>query len=198
MDVAALILAGGQSTRMGGGDKPLLELDGRPIIAHVIERLAPQATYMAINANGDGSRYAPFGLPVISDHLPDFPGPLAGVQAGLTWAAKRGANALLTIAADTPFFPQDLTARMVAAADANIVVASSAGRMHPTFALWPLGAAEQLDAYLATGERRVLGFIEQGPHCAVDFPVEPIDPFFNINRPEDLAEARRLVETVMP
>ena len=113
-----MILAGGRATRMGGGDKGLLPLGGRPILAHVIERLAPQVERLALNANGDPARFAAFGLPVLADSVPGHAGPLAGVLAGLDWAAAEGAEAIVTAAADTPFFPRDLVARAAAAAAA--------------------------------------------------------------------------------
>ncbi|HHX88424.1 MAG TPA: molybdenum cofactor guanylyltransferase, partial [Paracoccus sp.] len=114
--VLGVILAGGRATRMGGGDKGLRQVAGRRLLDHVIDRLGPQVAGLAINANGDPARLAGFGLPVLPDSLPDHPGPLAGVLAGMDWAAGQGARAIVTAAADTPFFPPDLVARLQAAA----------------------------------------------------------------------------------
>ena len=113
-----VILAGGLASRMGGGDKSLRPLAGRRVIDHVLERLRPQVTHMALNANGDPARFAAFDLPVIADSMAEFPGPLAGILAGMDWAAAEGAEHILTVAADTPFFPADLHPRLVAARDA--------------------------------------------------------------------------------
>lgn len=201
MRLPAIILAGGLSSRMGGGDKPLRELDGRPILSHVVERLSRQCEPIAINANGDPERFAGFGVPVIADLSDDFPGPLGGVQAGMRWAADSGFASILTVAGDTPFFPDDLAQRLTSSAGIDVIaVASSAARQHPTFALWPTFLAGRLAAYLDEGGRRVTGFIEQHPHVFVDFPEAQlpggaVDPFFNINTPDDLAQAQRLVKT---
>lgn len=193
-----VILAGGRATRMGGVDKPLLDLAGRPLIAHVIARLGPQCEGLAISANGDPARFAVFGLPVLPDETPDFPGPLAGVLAGLDWAAGQGARAIVTAAADTPFLPPDLCARLVAAAGPSGLALAAApdakGRLrrHPACALWPVALREDLRAALAAGERRVGAWADsQGAGVAV-FEGTDGDPFFNVNRPEDLAVAERL------
>jgi molybdopterin-guanine dinucleotide biosynthesis protein A len=199
--VAAVILAGGLSSRLGGGDKPLLELAGEPILAHAIRRLKAQADIVAINANGDAGRFATYGLPVIADIKPGNPGPLGGVQAGMHWATAAGASQLLTVAGDTPFFPADLLQGLVdASKDEQIAVATSSGQPHPTFALWPTSLADDLDAFLASGGRKVTAMIERHPHISVEFaaarlPGGAVDPFFNINTPDDLAQARRLMET---
>ncbi|MFP4240198.1 MAG: molybdenum cofactor guanylyltransferase MobA [Rhodosalinus sp.] len=193
-----VILAGGRATRMGGADKPLLDLAGRPLIAHVIARLGPQCAGLAISANGDPARFAAFGLPVLPDETPGFPGPLAGVLAGLDWAAAQGAAAIVTSAADTPFLPRDLCSRLVAAAGPSGLAVAAAEdaegglRRHPTCALWPVALREALRAALAAGERRVGLWAEaQGAGVAV-FDGTEGDPFFNVNRPEDLDRAARL------
>ncbi|WP_369808723.1 molybdenum cofactor guanylyltransferase MobA [Pararhodobacter sp. CCB-MM2] len=183
--VAGLILAGGRATRMGGGDKPLLPLRGRPLIAQVIERIAPQVGPLAISANGDPARYSSFGLPVLADALPDFPGPLAGVLAGMDWAAGLGVERLLCVAGDTPFLPVDLVARLGAH---PFAMAESLGRRHPTVALWPVSLRDELRAALEGGEHRVGKFAMDHGSVSVAFDA-PEDPFFNINTPEDLAEA---------
>lgn len=198
MKIAAVILAGGRSSRMGGGDKGLLDLAGKAVIAHVIERLTPQCADIAINANGAQDRFSQFGLPVIADLLEGFAGPLAGVQAGLRWAVGQKATHLVTVAADTPFFPANLVERIGLAPGNAIAVAASKGRWHPTFALWPVATLSTLSEYLEADGRRVVSFIEQQPHRTVGFaptrlPGGEADPFFNINTPDDLAEALRLV-----
>lgn len=192
----AVILAGGSSRRMGGGDKALLPLGERTVLDHVIERLRPQVVGLAINANGDASRFDRFGLPVVADSLQGRPGPLAGVLAGLEWMVQRfpAAQRLLTVAADMPFLPEDLVHRLAAAETAGLVCAASAGRLHPVVALWPSGLQAALrHALLDQGIRKVTDFIAGQPCIVVDFPVGEVDPFFNINRPEDLASARHLM-----
>jgi molybdopterin-guanine dinucleotide biosynthesis protein A len=184
---------------MGGGDKGLRELGGRPLMAHAIGRLSAQASPVAINANGDLSRFAAFGLPVIPDLTDDRPGPLAGVLAGMRWAEKAapGARFIVTAACDTPFFPEHMTARFLDAAgsiDPAIALASSAGRTHPVFALWPVALAEDLHDALALGARKAGDWIGRHQHFIVEFPAvslggAPADPFFNVNTPEDLAQA---------
>jgi molybdopterin-guanine dinucleotide biosynthesis protein A len=192
-----LILAGGLARRMGGGDKALKPLAGRPILAHVVDRLRGQCDGLLLNANGDPARLAAFGLPVIADTVPDFAGPLAGVLAGLDWIAAHRPQTgwLLSVAADTPFIPGDLATRLHhvrVAAGTPLACAASAGRQHHAIGLWPVALREDLRAALAAGERR-LGRWTQGHGVAVsEWPAEPIDPFFNVNTPEDLAEAERL------
>ncbi len=196
-----VILAGGQATRMGGGDKGLLDLGGRTLLHQVIERLAPQVAGLALNANGDPARFAAFGLPVIADSVAGFPGPLAGVLAGLDWAAAQGAGAIVTAAADTPFFPRDLaTGLQDAAARAGVPIALAAtpdparGRVrHPTFGLWPVALREDLRAALAGGLRKVVLWTNRHGCADALFGTEPVDPFFNVNTPEDLAHARALM-----
>jgi len=183
--VAGVILAGGLATRMGGGDKPLLRLHGRPLLAQVIDRLAPQVTALALNANGDPARFAGFGLPVLADPVPGHPGPLAGVLAGMDWAAGEGFARVLSVAGDTPFLPADLVARLAAV---PFGVAASLGRQHPVVALWPVTLRGALREALARGQHKVGRFAADHGAEAVDFPAPP-DPFLNINTPEDLARA---------
>ncbi|MEM1314633.1 MAG: molybdenum cofactor guanylyltransferase MobA [Pseudomonadota bacterium] len=204
MTPPCVILAGGAASRMGGGDKGLLEVGGRPLLAHVLERLEGQAGPIALNANGDPARFEAWGLPVLPDRLPEGvearPGPLAGILAGLDWAAGLGAPALLTVAWDTPFFPRDLAPRL-AAADAPVAMAATPdpGRpphrvaRHPTFALWRAALAEPVRAALVAGERRVVRPAETAGCALVEFSVAPFDPFFNVNTPEDLAQAEALL-----
>lgn len=183
-EIAGIVLAGGQSRRMGGGDKGLLDLGGRPVIAHVIERLG---CARAISANGDPARFARFGLPVLPDSVPDWPGPLAGVLAGMDWAAGQGIARILTAAADTPFFPRYLAARL-AAAKAPVVMATGGGD-HPAFAMWDVALRDDLRAALHSGTRRMRDWMDARGALRVEIPGE--DPFFNINTPADLDAARR-------
>lgn len=197
-DPPGVILAGGQARRMGGGDKGLLPLGGRRVIDHVIERLRPQCGALAINANGDPARFAALGLPVLPDPVPNQPGPLAGILAAMDWAAALGAESVVTVAADTPFLPRDLVARLAAAATAGGCVAESpdsAGRMraHPTVGLWPVRSREALTAAIAAGERRVGVWADTSGAGRARFAAAFGDPFFNINTPEDLVVAERLV-----
>jgi molybdenum cofactor guanylyltransferase len=190
--VAGVILAGGQSRRMGGGDKCLADLGGRSLLARVIARLEAQTGLIAINANGDPVRFARFGLPILADSVAGQPGPLAGILAGLDWAAGQGIGRIVTVAADTPFFPADLAGQLLDLADAApIVLAETGGRVHPVFGLWPVGLREGLRADLAAGARRVGAWAEARGCVHARFPAPGgLDPFFNINTPEDLAAAR--------
>lgn len=196
--IAGVILAGGRATRMGGGDKGLRRVRGLRLMDHVLERLSPQVGAMAINANGDPARLAEFGLPVLADSLPDHPGPLAGVLAGLDWAAGIGADGIVTVAADTPFFPRDLAARLVAAAGpSGLCLAASpdeTGRMqrHPTFGLWPVALRDDLRAALTGGLRKIVLWTDGHAAGTAAFASDPFDPFFNVNTPEDLALAETL------
>lgn len=194
-----VILAGGRATRMGGGDKGLRAVGGRRLIDHVIDRLAPQCNGVAINANGDPARLAEFGLPVLPDSLPDHPGPLAGVLAGLDWAAGRGGTSIVTAAADTPFFPTDLVARLMAAAGPlGLCLAASpdeTGRVqrHPTFGLWPVALRDDLRAALTGGLRKIVIWTDGHGAGQAVFDSAPFDPFFNVNTPEDIATAEALM-----
>ncbi|WBU58328.1 molybdenum cofactor guanylyltransferase MobA [Paracoccus sediminicola] len=192
----AVILAGGRARRMGGGDKLLLEMGGAPILDHILARLRPQAGPIAISANGDPARFARFGLPVLPDPLPDFPGPLAGILAAMIWAEGLGADAVVSVAGDTPFLPEGLVAGLNdSAADSGIALAADhdaggALRLHPTFGLWPVALRGALKAALADGVRRIRQFaVPQGFGTAL-FEAAPEASFFNINTPEDLAAAR--------
>jgi molybdopterin-guanine dinucleotide biosynthesis protein A len=197
-EVVGVILAGGLARRMGGGDKGLVRVGGEPILRHVIERLAPQVDGLLLNANGDPARFAGFGLPVSADPVQGYPGPLAGVLAGLEWAARdhRQARFVVTAAGDTPFLPRDLVGRLLAAVTAegaDLAVAASGGRSHPVFALWPVRLAEPLRGAIVEEEvRKVDRFTARYRVATAGFDDQPVDPFFNINTPEDLAEAERL------
>lgn len=198
-----VILAGGRATRMGGGDKGLLRLDGGPrLIDLVIDRLAPQCDALALNANGDPARFADLGLPVLPDSVSGFAGPLAGVLAGLDWAAEQGAGAIVTAAADTPFLPRDLVARLQAAAGpSGLALAASrdaGGRLwrQPTFGLWPVALRDDLRAALEDGLRKIVAWTDRHHAGTAEFESTPFDPFFNVNTPEDLAEAGRLARMI--
>ena len=194
-----VILAGGQATRMGGGDKSLRRIGGRAILDHVIERLAAQCAPLALNANGDPARFADLGLPVLADSVAGHPGPLAGVLAGLDWAAGQGQSHIVTVAADTPFFPRDLVARLrVAGGTQGFALAATpdeTGRMmrHPTFGLWPVALRDDLRAALAEGLRKIVLWTDRHGAGTAAFGTDPVDPFFNINTPEDVTEAERLL-----
>ena len=194
MTIAGIILAGGRSSRMGGGDKTLLPLGSGTVLDEVIRRLNPQVGSVAINANGDPGRFASLNLQILPDAFGSFDGPLAGILTGLIWAETTGATALITVAGDTPFLPTDLVTRLQAASSpSTIAVATSSDRVHPTFALWPVALRQDLETFLHTQpSRRVNHFISDHPHVRVAFDTAPFDPFFNINTPEDLVEAQRL------
>ena len=200
--VFGLLLAGGQARRMGGGDKCLVELGGRTLLAHAIERLAPQVDGLALNANGDPARFADYGLPVLADVVPGFAGPLAGVLTGMAFMRQNDAAAgwLATAATDTPFFPRDWVEHLLAAADAaraEIAFARSGGRTHPVFGLWRVALHDALaQALIEEDERKIDRFAARHCWIEVDFLDQPFDPFFNINRPADLAEAERLSDLV--
>lgn len=194
-----VILAGGQATRMGGGDKGRLRVGGSSIFDHVINRLEPQVASLAINANGDASRFADLGLTVLPDSIEGNAGPLAGVLAGLDWAAAQNASHIVTAAADTPFFPCDLVPKLLAAAedqDKPIALARTANGRQPTFGLWPVALREDLRQVLRGGLRKVVLWTDMHGTAFADFPTGRFDPFFNVNTPEDLAEAERLLEGV--
>lgn len=197
--IPGVILAGGQARRMGGGDKPLQLLGGRPLLAHVIDRLAPQVAGLAISANGNPARFATFGLPVIADTLPDHPGPLAGILAGMDWARwlDPSIRDIVTVPGDAPFLPRDLVARLTAARDtagAQIACAVSAGRVHPVAGLWPLSLQDDLRRALTDeGLRKMTDFTARHRLALVDFATDPVDPFLNVNTPDDLAAAGRLL-----
>lgn len=198
MKVAGVLLAGGRSQRMGGGDKCLRSLGGRPILAHVIERARPQVASLVLNANGDPQRFASFGLPVVPDGIAGFAGPLAGVLAGLDWTAEHMPDAthVASFATDAPFLPRDLVAALrdgMRQGIYDLACAASDGRAHPVFGLWPLTLRGDLRQALEGGVRKVDQWTGRYRLIEVEFPAAPVDPFFNANRPEDLEEAERLV-----
>ncbi len=196
--IPGVLLAGGRAQRMGGGDKPLRMVDGRTILERVIARLAPQCSRLILNANGDPARFAGNGLPVVPDGVAGFPGPLAGILAGLDWVAAHMPEArwMLSAAGDCPFLPRDLVARLAtarAAEQAKLALAASGGQIHPVIGLWPVGLREDLrHALVAEDIRKVTRFTARYKVATVSWPTVPLDPFFNANTAVDLAEAERL------
>jgi len=200
-----VILAGGKSTRMGVEDKALMPLGGKPMIAHVIARLAPQVERMVISANGDLARFAPFGLPIVTDVFEGFVGPLAGLHAGMRWSEENlpDAKFIVSVACDTPFFPLDLVVRLAEGCgrDENTVaLAASTNGTHPIFGLWPVKLADPLERILKNGKAgKMLDFADRFmrfnvPFEDVELPDgETVDPFFNVNTPEHAAEAEKIV-----
>jgi molybdenum cofactor guanylyltransferase len=197
--VVGVLLAGGLARRMGGGDKCLRRLGEGTILEHVIERARPHVAALMLNANGDPARFAGFNLPVMADVIAGFAGPLAGVLTGMEWARKHRTDCpwILTIATDTPFFPTDLVGRMLSAVEregADLACAASGGRAHPVFGLWPVRLADDLRSAMVDERiRKVDVWTARHRLVEVTFPVDTVDPFFNTNRPEDLAEAERLL-----
>ncbi len=196
-----VILAGGQSRRFGGGDKFLFDVAGETLIARVVAAIAPQVGALVISANGDPERLSAFGLPVLPDRELERHGPLAGFATALAWTAEnRPQSSMITVPADTPFLPGDLVVRLdavTAASSAGTAIAMSGGRAHPVIGLWPLSAAAYIDAALAGGDRKLRHVARSLDVATADFPMRNVagrlvDPFFNINTPSELDEARRL------
>ena len=196
--VPAVLLAGGLARRMGGGDKPMRRIGGRTILERVIARLKPQCGELILNANGDPARFAEFGLPVIADTVEDFPGPLAGILAALDWTAAHRPDVrfILSAAADCPFLPRDLVARLtraLAEQDAQLAVASSGGQSHPVIGLWSVALREELRHALVVEDiRKIDRWTSRYNLATVSWPTTPLDPFFNANTMDDIAEADRL------
>lgn len=192
----AVIIAGGTARRMGGGHKALLPLGQARVIDHLLMRLRPQVGAVAINANDGAAPWAALDLPILPDPVPDRPGPLAGLLAAMLWAADTGAGQVVTVAADTPFLPPDFVARLGAAGTCAIAATQGPDgtpRPHPVCGLWPVSAAAPLREMLAQGERRVMRFCATAGALSILFADTVPSPFFNINTPDDLAEAERLV-----
>lgn len=196
--VPGVLLAGGLARRMGGGDKPMRTIGGRTILERVIARLKPQCDELILNANGDPARFAGFGLPVIADGVADFPGPLAGILAALDWAAanRPDVELILSAAADCPFLPRDLVARLRGAQreqNAELAVAASDGQSHPVIGLWRVDLREQLRHALVVEDiRKIDRWTARYRLATVTWPTTPLDPFFNANTMDDIAEADRL------
>jgi molybdopterin-guanine dinucleotide biosynthesis protein A len=203
LDVTGVVLAGGLSRRMGGGDKGLLELGGRPMLNHVVCRLRPQVGAMVVNANGDPKRFASLGLPVVPDTIDGFVGPLAGVLAGMLWSAANtpAARWVVTAAGDAPLLPSDLVERLIQAVESRpdaIALAQSNGELHPVIGLWPVALADDLEAQLRNGVRKVLHWTKRHGTASVPFPPArvcglDIDPFFNANTPQELDQLRTML-----
>ena len=197
-----VILAGGRASRMGGGDKGRLMLGVQSLLDLVITRLTPQVSGIALNANGDAARFTDTGLPVLPDSLAGHPGPLAGVLAGLDWAAELGADSIVSVAADTPFFPENLVSKLQAASG-SLPLALAASRdsegklwRQPTFGLWPVALREELRQALTDGLRKVVQWTDAYDAATAEFPSTDFDPFFNVNTPEDLEAARTIYEAM--
>ena len=192
-----MLLAGGSARRMGGGDKCLRSLGGRPLLAHVMESMAPQVEELILNANGDGDRFEPFGLAVVSDSFPCLAGPLAGILAGMEWLQvhRPGVDLMVSVPADGPFVPGDLVSRLLAGKGAaRIACARSGGRSHPPIALWDVTLAEDLRRAMEDEEmRKIDRWTARYPIFHADWPNEPFDPFFNVNQPDNLAEAGQII-----
>jgi len=198
MTTPLVILAGGRAARMGGGDKCLLAVGGIPILHRILDRLARPGRPVVLNANGDPGRFRDYALPIVPDGVPEQPGPLAGILAGMRWAAANMPDAchIVTVSGDTPFLPADLVKRLVAAravSGADIAVATSAGRTHHTAALWPVRLADALEhAIRKEGIRRVGAWAARHRVAMADFACDPVDPFLNVNDIAGLADANRL------
>jgi len=193
-----LVLAGGLARRMGGGDKTLQEIGGVPILARVLSRFRPQCREVILNANGDPARFARFDLPVVADEVPDFAGPLAGILAGLDRAAGQAPDVawMASVPGDCPFLPRDLVARLHAArleAGAPLACAKSGDWRHPIAALWSVGLRGDLRRALhEEGLHKIEIWTARYGVVLAEWPDRPVDPFFNVNRPEDMAEAERV------
>ena len=196
--IVAVLLAGGLSRRMGGQDKMLRGLGGESILARVIARVEPQVGILLLNANGDPERFADFGLPVVEDVVGDHAGPLAGLLTGMEWTRANAPQSpwVLTVPTDAPFLPRDLVERLLWAVEdegAEMACASSGGRHHPVCGLWPVRLAGELRRAMEEGVRKVDIWTARYKLAVADWPTEPVDPFFNANRPEDMAEAERIL-----
>jgi molybdopterin-guanine dinucleotide biosynthesis protein A len=198
--MVGVLLAGGLARRMGGGDKPMRQIGGRTILERVVTRLKPQCDDLILNANGDPARFATFGLPVVVDSVEDFPGPLAGILAALDWTAahRPGVSLVFSAAADCPFLPRDLVARLTEALvneNAQLAVAASGGQSHPVIGLWSVALRNELRHALVQEDiRRIDRWTARYKLASVTWPTEPLDPFFNANTMDDIAEAERLAE----
>jgi molybdopterin-guanine dinucleotide biosynthesis protein A len=199
-NIPGVLLAGGLAQRMGGGDKPMRTIAGRTLLDRVIARLNPQCNELLLNANGDPARFAGYGLPVIADTVPDFPGPLAGILAALDWMAEHRPEVelVLSVAGDCPFLPRDLVTRLIAtltAERAQLAVAASGGQMHPVIGLWRVSLRQELRHALVAEDIRSVGrWAARYQLATVEWATTPLDPFFNTNTMDDVAEAERLAE----
>ena len=198
IETFGLVLAGGLARRMGGGDKALIRIGNETILSRTLSRLRPQVSGVVLNANGDPARFASFGLPVVADSVPDFAGPLAGVLAGLDWIAANRPETewMVSVPGDCPFLPRDLVARLHAARIAEgkpLACAHSGDWRHPVVGLWQVSLRENL-RHAITGEdlRKIEVWTARHGIALADWPTEPVDPFFNVNTPEDVEMATKL------
>jgi molybdenum cofactor guanylyltransferase len=193
-----VVLAGGLARRMGGGDKARIRIGGKSILERVLARLTPQCTAVIINANGDPARFADTSLPVVADSVAGFAGPLAGILAGLDWTAARAPEVsdIVSVPGDCPFLPHDLVARLTAARQAAglpLACARSGEWRHPVVGLWPVALRSDLRrALVEEQQRKIEAWTARHGVAIADWPASPIDPFFNVNTPENAAEAERL------
>ncbi len=198
IETCGLVLAGGLARRMGGGDKALIRIGSQTILQRALARLAPQVSGIVLNANGDPARFAPFGLPVAADSVPDFAGPLAGILAGLDWVAanRPGLEWVVSVPGDCPFLPRDLVARLHAARRADgkaLACAHSGDWRHPVVGLWQVALREDLRRAVTVEDlRKIEVWTARHGVALADWPTEPVDPFFNVNTPEDVEMAARL------
>ena len=199
-DLPGVILAGGRSTRMGGGDKSLIEINGKTLLKHVIDRLGPQVGRLVLNANGDKSRFEEYNLPIISDSFENYVGPLAGVLSGMDWASKLGYKSIVTVAADTPFFPKNLVYKLhndCKQFNSSIGLATTFNKKsnkktrHPTFGHWQVSLRHDLRAALHSGVRKVVLWTESKNGIDIIFEETNQQSFFNVNTREDLLEAKK-------
>jgi molybdopterin-guanine dinucleotide biosynthesis protein A len=196
--IPGVLLAGGLARRMGGGDKPMRQIGGRTILERVIARLKPQCGELILNANGDPARFASFALPIIPDTVENFPGPLAGILAALDWAAanRPEISLVLSAAADCPFLPRNLVSRLHQALvqeNAQLAVAASNGQSHPVIGLWRVALRDELrHALVQENIKQVSRWTARYKLATVTWPTTPLDPFFNANTMDDIADAERL------
>jgi molybdopterin-guanine dinucleotide biosynthesis protein A len=196
--ILGLVLAGGLARRMGGGDKARIRVGGATILERVLARLKPQCAAIILNANGDPVRFADSGLPVVADSVPGFAGPLAGILAGLDWAAANAPDLadVISVPGDCPFLPRDLVAQLAAARQtdgAPLACARSGEWRHPVVGLWPVALREDLRrALVDEGLRKIEIFTARYGVAMAEWPATPVDPFFNVNTPQDAAAAERL------
>jgi molybdenum cofactor guanylyltransferase len=195
-----LVLAGGLSRRMGGGDKPLITIDGKTVLERVLTALSEQCVGLVINANGDPTRFSRYRLPVVADDVPGFVGPLAGILAGLDWVASHAPEIewIVSSPGDCPFLPTDLVARLHAARCAQrrpLACAQSGEFRHPVAGLWPIACRQELRTALTDeGLRKIEVFTGRHGVALAPWQIEPIDPFFNVNTPEDAARAQAMAK----
>ena len=203
--IVGVLLAGGLARRMGGGDKPMRELGGKPILDHVIDRARPQVHHLVLNANGDADRFKKYGLPVVADVIEGHQGPLAGILTAMEWAADNvpGAEHVISFATDAPFLPHNLVVELMVPINEGASLLSCAitgDRTHPVFGVWPIALKNELRKAMIEEEMRKIDlWTDRIGITHVPFPVEPVDPFFNVNRPENLEEAEgMLIRIILP